>query len=137
LDDQIAHVIELHPYSSLDELSSLSYKVEQQRKPKDERTLSKPYTRSYPFQRPPNTHPRSQTTLPPWLAPLTAQNTSQRSLLKLDYKRGCFRCQGLGHIAFECPNKTIVILAEYQASLEEFEEGDEGEKEVCFNEPLE
>ena len=29
LDDQIAHGIELHPYSSLDELSYSAYKVEQ------------------------------------------------------------------------------------------------------------
>ena len=29
LDDQITHVIELHSYSSLDDLNSLTYKVEQ------------------------------------------------------------------------------------------------------------
>ncbi|KAD3069101.1 hypothetical protein E3N88_36981 [Mikania micrantha] len=27
--------------------------------------------------------------------------------------RRCFRCQGLGHIASECPNKRIVTLAEF------------------------
>jgi len=30
LNEQIAHVVELHTYSSLDELSSLAYKVEEQ-----------------------------------------------------------------------------------------------------------
>ena len=52
LDDQIAHVVELHPYSSLDDLSLLAYKKEQQWKAKGKGTLSKPPTRSYPFQRP-------------------------------------------------------------------------------------
>jgi len=52
LDDQITHVI--------DDLSSLAYKVEQQRKAKGKSTLSKPYTRPYPSQRPPNTLPTPQ-----------------------------------------------------------------------------
>jgi len=57
LYDQIAHVIELHPYSSLNELSSLAYKVGQHRKAKGKGIVSKPPTRSYPFQRPPNANP--------------------------------------------------------------------------------
>ena len=45
--------------------------------------------------------------------------------------------QGLGHISFECHNKRIVTLAEYQASLQEFkEEEEEGEEQVCLNEPI-
>jgi len=30
LDEQIAHVVELYPYTSLDELSALAHKVEMQ-----------------------------------------------------------------------------------------------------------
>ena len=48
LDENIAHVVELHPYTSLDELSSLAYKVEQQRRFKGKSSLPKPYTRPYP-----------------------------------------------------------------------------------------
>ena len=51
-------------------------------------------------------------------------------------RRRCFRCQGLGHIASECPNKRIVTLAKFQASFEEFEE-EEGEQEVSLNEFME
>jgi len=65
LDDQISHVIKLHPYSSLDELSPLAYKVEQHRKAKGKGIVSKPPTQSYPFQRPPNTNPIPQATPPP------------------------------------------------------------------------
>jgi len=43
----------------------------------------------------------------------------------------------LGHIAFECTKKRIFTLAKYQASLKEFEEEEEGEKEVCLNEFIE
>ena len=32
LNEHIVHIVELHPYATLDELSSLAYKVEQQRK---------------------------------------------------------------------------------------------------------
>jgi len=42
LDEKIAHVVEQHPYSTLDELSSLAYKVELQRKIKGKEEASKP-----------------------------------------------------------------------------------------------
>jgi len=35
LNEKIAHVVELHPHTSLDDLSSLAYKVEQQQKAKE------------------------------------------------------------------------------------------------------
>ena len=137
LDESIAHVIELHPYSSLDELSSLAYKVEQHRKSKGKGIVSKPPPRSYPFQRPPNTIPKPQAPPPPRPTPQNAQNPPQRTLPKPEDRRRCFRCQGLGHIASECPNKRIITLAEFQASFEEYEVGNEGEYEQEPNEPLE
>jgi len=36
--------------------------------------------------------------------------------------RRCFKCQGLGHIGSECPNKIVVTLAEWIAVKEDFEE---------------
>ena len=43
LEEQIAHVVELHPYTSLDELSALAHKVEKQKKLK-----GKKYPMAYP-----------------------------------------------------------------------------------------
>ena len=42
LDEQIAHVVELHPYASLDELSDLAHKVELQKKLKGKGVVTKP-----------------------------------------------------------------------------------------------
>ena len=78
-----------------------------------------------------------QNTPIPRPTPPTAQIPSQRTQPKSEDKRRCFRCQGLGHIASECPNKRVVTLAEYQASFMELEEEEEGEKEVCLNECME
>jgi len=34
----------------------------------------------------------------------------------------CFQCQGLGHIALECPSRKVITLAEWTAVKEDFEE---------------
>ena len=81
LDDQIANIIELHPYSSLDHLSSLAYKVEQQKKSKGKGPLSKPPPQPFPSQRTPNTFPRPQNSQPPRQVPPTVQTQTQSCLL--------------------------------------------------------
>ena len=43
----------------------------------------------------------------------------------------CFKCQGLGHIASECPNRKVITLAEWAAVKEDFEEEDK----ACESEP--
>ena len=48
--------------------------------------------------------------------------------------RRCFKCQGLGHIASECPNRRIISLAEWETCKEEEEEED---KEVSLMEEQE
>jgi len=42
LDEKIAHLVELHPYTTLDELSSLAYKVELQKRIKGKNKSFKP-----------------------------------------------------------------------------------------------
>ena len=130
LDESIAHVVELHPYSSLDDLSSLAYKVEQQKKSKGKGTLSRPPSRPYSTTKPPYYPPKPQNPPQTKNAPPTVPNPSTKAPPKPKDKIRCFRCQGLGHIASECPNKRIISLAEYQASFEEphdHQEDEEGE----------
>ena len=126
LDESIAHIIELHPYTSLDDLSSLAYKVEQQRKSKGKSPLSKSTPRPYPTQKPSYFPPKPQNSPQPKNTP-TTPNPYTKEPPKPKDKIRCFRCQGLGHIASECPNKRIVTLAEYQASFEEPHKEEEGE----------
>jgi len=45
--------------------------------------------------------------------------------------RSFFKCQGLGHIASECPNRKVITLAEWAAVKEDFEE----EGKACESEP--
>ena len=53
-------------------------------------------------------------------------------------RRDVFVPKVLVTLAFECPNKRVVTLAEYQACCEELkEENDEGEKELLMTEALE
>ena len=61
LDESIAHMIELHPYTSLDDLSSLAYKVEQQKKAKGKGAVSRPTPRPFTPQKPPYFPPKLQT----------------------------------------------------------------------------
>jgi len=42
LNEQIAHVVELDPYATLDELSNLAHKVELQRKARSNGVVPKP-----------------------------------------------------------------------------------------------
>jgi len=52
LDEQIAYVVELHPYASLDERSTLAHEVEPQKKLKGKGTVTMPNPHPYTFQKP-------------------------------------------------------------------------------------
>ena len=57
-----------------------------------------------------------------------------RTILKKSRDVKCFRCQGLGHYAYECPNKKVMILRdrEYisECEVEKGKESEEDEEEV-------
>ena len=127
LDESIAHVIELQPYTSLDDLSSLAYKVEQQKKSKGKSPICKPTPRPFPSQKPSYFPPKPQNPSQLKSTPPASSIPSTKMSSKPKDKIRCFRWQGLGHVASECPNKRIVSLAKYQASFEEPHEEEGGE----------
>ncbi|XP_057247453.1 uncharacterized protein LOC130589856 [Beta vulgaris subsp. vulgaris] len=122
LDPSIANVVELHSYSTLEELVLLAHKVERQNKNKSKgkwdssRTFTKPTPYSKPNTTPskPNT---SYSSKPP-------QKNETKPIVPNTTRR-CYRCQGLGHIASECPNKKVITLVEYEAIEEGYEEEEE------------
>ena len=101
---------------TFDEVCMLAHKV---KPPPKEQPLnkgsssysSKPETPSFPI---PQKNQAPQKILTPQNRPNPIPTTP----------RLCFKCQGLGHIASECPNRQIVSLAEWEVQKEEEEKED-------------
>ena len=128
LDPKYSNVIELQQYTTFDEVCVLAHKVEQQRRRQPmTREFSKPPNRSSPINKGSTTQPQrnpatntpypQRTQAPQRTFPPTRPNPTPMSA------RRCFKCQGLGHIASECPNRKVVTLMEWQT------EQNEGKKE--------
>jgi len=79
LNENIAHVVELHPYATLDELSSLAHKVEQQRKTRGKDLTSKPTSRPFPTKKPPYFNPKPQTAHTPRNSPCCPSQPHKRT----------------------------------------------------------
>ena len=115
----------------------LAHKVEQQKKAKQ--TFKPPNQRppirnqpfnkgsSQPVSKPQNPFPfNPQRTQAPQKAPAPPIRPNPNPMST----RRCFKCQGLGHIASECPNRKVITLAEWRAVDEQEKEGEiEGETE--------
>ncbi|XP_021991805.1 uncharacterized protein LOC110888592 [Helianthus annuus] len=104
LDSKIAHVAELHPYSTLEELTLLAHKIDTQQRNKGKSKTLKPTTKPF-TQTKPSIPPKSNSNL---------ESSSNPTKIT----RRCFRCHGLGHIASECPNKRVVTLVDFKIEEE-------------------
>lgn len=128
LDTRIARVVELHPYTNLEELVILAHKVEQQQKIKPKSESQRSFIRSVNYAKitAPNVDPSPQKTAPSNL-PLPQRNTpaSNYPISNQRPLRKCFRCQGAGHIASECPNKRVITMVEYESIEVQENENDE------------
>jgi len=106
-----------------------AHKVEQQKEARQpiKPQNRKPFTRNQPFNqgssnptsRPQNPSPSFPQRTP---APQKIQTPQNRPNPYTISNRRCFKCQGLGHIASDCPNHKVITLAEWSAMKEGFEE---------------
>jgi len=135
LDPKYSHVVELQSYATFDDVCVLAHKVETQMKSRSfKREVATPVPRGVPpnkgspypskFKKPTTFSPQvPQKNQPPQIRPNPTSIPPRR----------CFKCQGLGHIASECPNRRIVSLAEWEANKEEEEEED---RLLCVKEEI-
>jgi len=110
----------------------LAHKVEQQKKARQplKPQNQKPYSRSQPFNKgSSNRIPKPQNPSPSFPqrtpAPQRTQTPQNRANPNPMSNRRCFKCQGLGHIASDYPNRKAITLSEwsaYSAVKEVFEE---------------
>jgi hypothetical protein len=110
LEPRVANVVELHSYQTLTELTLLSQKVDSQQRSKGKFEPTPQSFRPTTYSKPTSTHKT------------TTSTNSQASMISNPKSeppkapRRCFRCQGLGHIASECPNKRMISLADFEVA---------------------
>ncbi|XP_073016269.1 uncharacterized protein [Primulina eburnea] len=139
LNREIQDQVELRHCLDLDEMVQMAIKVEQQLKRRGVGRANQGGSLSTSWR--PNVAKRDESKL--WTKPkveteqeVPKQGVQGKSETPLNRARDtrCFRCQGLGHIASECPNKRVMILNDY-GEYESHSEGDDDDEMPALEDP--
>ncbi|KAI4320315.1 hypothetical protein MLD38_033811 [Melastoma candidum] len=117
LKPQIADAVDLQQYWSFNDVRALAHKVEQQQA---RRATTRPFVKAAPF----NKGSSSQAKPPLTTSRKTPSSTTRPEVKsnERDNARRCFKCQGIGHMASECPTRRNVVIREPSDGEEEFDE---------------
>ncbi|XP_017978278.1 PREDICTED: uncharacterized protein LOC108662429 [Theobroma cacao] len=110
LNVEIADVVQLQPYWNLNDVIRLALKVEKQQSRKRSMSSSRQQESIS------NDESQSSVTIPP--PKVNSSKAASSNDKKTTFTRAsnvnkkCFKCQGFGHIASDCPNRRIISLVE-------------------------
>ena len=133
MSTEIANEVELHHFMAKEELVHKVIQVEKQFKSGErrsrfsERTAWKP---SNPKKEEESTViPPKQESKPSSSTPTTNNRGTIENSTSLNHDIKCFKCQGRGHIASQCPNtRTMLIRSDREYETDEEEEKNHGEE---------
>ncbi|KAI4294771.1 hypothetical protein MLD38_040902 [Melastoma candidum] len=109
--------VDLQQYWSFNDVRALAHKVEQQQA---RRATTRPFVKASPFNK-----GSSSQVKPPLTTSRKTPSSTTRPEVKSndrDNARRCFKCQGIGHMASECPTRRNVVIREPSDGEEEFDE---------------
>jgi len=126
LNHDISDIVELHHYVEMDELVHQAIKVEQQLKRKSQARRNSTTFNSQSWKDKTKKEGASSS------KEATVENkgktiTSSSSSVSTNKSVKCFKCQGQGHIASQCPTKRTMLMEENEEIVEE-EDGDYDEE---------
>ncbi|KAI4380066.1 hypothetical protein MLD38_006294 [Melastoma candidum] len=107
LEPHIADAVELQQYWTFNDVRALAHKVEQQQA---RRSNIRSFVKASPFNK-----GSSSQAKPPLTTSRNTPSSTTRPEVKSnerDNARRCFKCQGIGHMAFECPSRRNVVIRE-------------------------
>lgn len=133
LRPEISDIVQLQPYWTFNDVCSLALKVEKQVKAKTKSVQYKPpnINRTDTYRSPTNFSPNSGSKPSPIKAEVSrGSNNSSTAPIKLTR---CFKCQGIGHFARDCPNQQLVTLTEDTPPIYDTNnEGEETKGEIVY-----
>jgi hypothetical protein len=116
---EISDVVQLQPYWNYYDVCKLAMKVEKQQKEKRGNSF-RSFTRDGVSNRGSGSTSKN-TTIPKTAAakPKNEATTGSNRPVTSNTNRRCFKCQGFGHIASDCPNRKMVTLVEEDMVMED------------------